>query len=154
MNATAAECVVGIDVAKSVFQLAVADGAWRVIEQHRLTRSQMHAGSKIVWSIWSSWKRAVRRTMGALAQLARHRGEAPTSAVCARIREKEQDRFGRCPCARGGRALRRDRPGEGEIDRAAGASGPAPHALPMDGYAQLAHQRAARKIGKLNTSFH
>jgi transposase len=32
---------VGIDVAKSVFQLALADGAWRVIEQHRLTRSQM-----------------------------------------------------------------------------------------------------------------
>jgi transposase len=41
MNATAADCVVGIDVAKSVFQLAVADGAWRVIEQHRLTRAQM-----------------------------------------------------------------------------------------------------------------
>ena len=41
MNATATGCVVGIDVAKSVFQLAVADGAWRVIEQHRLTRAQM-----------------------------------------------------------------------------------------------------------------
>ena len=32
--------VVGVDLAKSVFQLAVADAAWRVIEQHRLTRSQ------------------------------------------------------------------------------------------------------------------
>jgi len=41
MNATAALPVVGIDVAKSVFQLAVADGAWRVIEEHRLTRTQM-----------------------------------------------------------------------------------------------------------------
>ena len=41
MNATAALPVVGIDVANSVFQLAVADGAWRVTEQHRLTRTQM-----------------------------------------------------------------------------------------------------------------
>ncbi|MGZ9003952.1 MAG: IS110 family RNA-guided transposase [Burkholderiales bacterium] len=41
MNATAAGCIVGIDVAKSVFQLAVADGAWRVIGRHRLTRAQM-----------------------------------------------------------------------------------------------------------------
>jgi transposase len=31
---------VGIDIAKSVFQLAVADGTWRVIEEHRLTRTQ------------------------------------------------------------------------------------------------------------------
>jgi len=41
MNTTAALPIVGIDVAKTVFQLAVADGTWRVIEDHRLTRSQM-----------------------------------------------------------------------------------------------------------------
>ena len=41
MNATAVLPVVGIDVANAVFQLAVADGAWRVTEQHRLTRTQM-----------------------------------------------------------------------------------------------------------------
>jgi transposase len=41
MNATAALPVVGLDLAKSVFQLAVADGTWRVIEQHRLTRAQL-----------------------------------------------------------------------------------------------------------------
>jgi transposase len=40
MNATAALSVVGVDLAKSVFQLAVADGAWRVVERHRLTRLQ------------------------------------------------------------------------------------------------------------------
>jgi transposase len=40
MNATAALPVVGVDLAKSVFQLAVADGAWHVIEQQRLTRTQ------------------------------------------------------------------------------------------------------------------
>jgi transposase len=36
MNTT----IVAVDLAKSVFQLAVADASWRVIEQHRLTRSQ------------------------------------------------------------------------------------------------------------------
>lgn len=36
MNTT----TVAIDLAKSVFQLAVADGNWRVTEQHRLTRAQ------------------------------------------------------------------------------------------------------------------
>lgn len=41
MNTTAALPVVGIDVANTVFQLAVADGAWRVTEEHRLTRTQM-----------------------------------------------------------------------------------------------------------------
>jgi len=41
MNATAGLPVVGVDLAKSVFQLAVADGAWRIVEQHRLTRTQL-----------------------------------------------------------------------------------------------------------------
>jgi transposase len=41
MNAIAGLPIVGVDLAKSVFQLAVADGAWQVREQHRLTRAQM-----------------------------------------------------------------------------------------------------------------
>lgn len=44
MNATTASAkvatVVGVDLAKSVFQLAVANGAWQVVESHRLTRTQ------------------------------------------------------------------------------------------------------------------
>ncbi|SFN44664.1 Transposase [Formivibrio citricus] len=36
MNAT----TVAVDLAKSVFRIAVADSAWRVVEQHRLTRCQ------------------------------------------------------------------------------------------------------------------
>jgi transposase len=36
MNAT----TVAVDLAKSVFQLAVADASWQVIETHRLTRTQ------------------------------------------------------------------------------------------------------------------
>ncbi len=41
MNATTvtarAATIVGIDLAKSVFQLAVANAAWQVVEAHRLT---------------------------------------------------------------------------------------------------------------------
>ncbi len=40
MNATANLPVVGVDLAKSVFQLAVADSDCKVVESHRLTRSQ------------------------------------------------------------------------------------------------------------------
>ena len=36
MNAT----TVAVDLAKSVFQLAVADEHWRVVETQRLTRTQ------------------------------------------------------------------------------------------------------------------
>jgi transposase len=36
MNAT----TVAVDLAKSVFQLAVADSNWKIIETHRLSRSQ------------------------------------------------------------------------------------------------------------------
>ena len=36
MNAT----TVAVDLAKSVFQLAVADASWHVVETHRLTRTQ------------------------------------------------------------------------------------------------------------------
>ena len=41
MNITAALPVVAVDLAKSVFQLAVADASWRIFEQHRLTRLQL-----------------------------------------------------------------------------------------------------------------
>ena len=44
MNATTAPAkdatVVGVDLAKSVFQLAVANSSWKVVESHRLTRTQ------------------------------------------------------------------------------------------------------------------
>src|SRR5215467_3064832 len=40
MNANASLPIVGIDLAKSVFQIAIADASWRVIEQQRLTRTQ------------------------------------------------------------------------------------------------------------------
>jgi transposase len=40
MNATATAPVVGVDLSKNVFELAVADSEWRVIERARLSRSQ------------------------------------------------------------------------------------------------------------------
>ena len=40
MNATPALSVVAVDLAKSVFQLAVADATWRVVDKQRLTRTQ------------------------------------------------------------------------------------------------------------------
>ncbi len=40
MNATASLPVVGIDLAKFVFQIAIADDSWRVVEEQRLTRAQ------------------------------------------------------------------------------------------------------------------
>ena len=40
MNATSTSAVVGVDLSKNVFELAVADAQWRVVERARLTRSQ------------------------------------------------------------------------------------------------------------------
>ncbi|MFZ5556333.1 MAG: hypothetical protein ACOZDY_06355 [Pseudomonadota bacterium] len=40
MNATPGLPVVGVDLAKSVFQLVVADAQWRVVDNARLTRTQ------------------------------------------------------------------------------------------------------------------
>lgn len=40
MNTTATAPVVGVDLSKNVFQLAVAYDAWRVVATHRLTRGQ------------------------------------------------------------------------------------------------------------------
>ena len=44
INTTAALPIVGVDLANSVLQLAVADGSWRVVESHRLTRGQFELG--------------------------------------------------------------------------------------------------------------
>ncbi len=41
MNTTTAAPVGGVDLAKNVFELAVADGGWRISERARLTRRQL-----------------------------------------------------------------------------------------------------------------
>lgn len=40
MNTTTSTAVVGVDLAKNVFELAVADGGWRITERARLSRPQ------------------------------------------------------------------------------------------------------------------
>ena len=40
MNTTTAASLVGVDLAKNVFELAVADGGWRITERARLSRAQ------------------------------------------------------------------------------------------------------------------
>ncbi|GMV59410.1 MAG: hypothetical protein AMXMBFR72_25080 [Betaproteobacteria bacterium] len=40
MNATSSLPVVGINLAKNVFEVAVANGDWRIVERARLSRAQ------------------------------------------------------------------------------------------------------------------
>jgi hypothetical protein len=52
MNATALQSVVGVDISKNVFELAVADGQWRVRERARSLAISSNAGLPIVRSVW------------------------------------------------------------------------------------------------------
>jgi transposase len=94
MNAT----TVAVDLAKSVFQLAVADDAWRVIETHRLTRSQFErwfqnrdvglvimeaCGSAHHWARWLD-------ALGIAVKL------LPASYVRAYVRRNKTDRADAC----------------------------------------------------------
>jgi transposase len=55
MNST----TVAVDLAKSVFQLAVADSSWKILETHRLTRTQFERWfvnrdvSLVIMEAWS-----------------------------------------------------------------------------------------------------
>jgi len=101
MNATAALPVVGIDVANAVFQLAVTDGAWRVTEQHRLTRMQMErwfanrsvglvvmeaCGSAHHWGRWLNALGIEVRLLPALYVRAGRLGEPFGRVVFAQVR--------------------------------------------------------------------
>jgi transposase len=63
MNAT----TVAVDLAKSVFQLAVADGHWKVIERPRLSRSQFER-----WFVNRSAGLVVMEAFGSAHHWARH----------------------------------------------------------------------------------
>ena len=61
MNAT----TVAVDLAKSVFQIALADANWMFIESHRLTRTQFERWfAKTGWQDSSSCKPVARRIIG------------------------------------------------------------------------------------------
>ncbi len=44
MNAT----TVAVDLAKNVFELAVADGEWRIVERHRLNRARFAESGQLI----------------------------------------------------------------------------------------------------------
>lgn len=93
MNATAAFPVVGVDLSKNVFELAIADEHWRIVERARLTRSQFErwfanravglvvmesCGSAHHWGRWLS-------ALGIAAQL------LPAQYVRAYVRRNKTD---------------------------------------------------------------
>ena len=90
MNATAALPVVGVDLAKSVFQLAVADGSWRVVESHRLTRTQFERwfANRVVGLVGDGSVR-VCSPLGALAEWSRYRGASAAGGLHPRLRQAQ-----------------------------------------------------------------
>ena len=70
MNATTGNgsraSIVGVDLAKSVFQLAVANGGWKVTETHRLTRSQFER-----WFVNRNVERVIMEACGSAHHWAR-----------------------------------------------------------------------------------
>ena len=119
MNAT----TVAVDLAKNVFELAVADSQWRVFERHRLTRFQFER-----WFDNREVGKVVMEACGSAhywARRLRERGDggvAAAAALRARVCEAQQDRGGRCAGAAGGGALERYQAGGGEVGRAATAT--------------------------------
>jgi Transposase/Amidohydrolase len=102
MNAT----TVAVDLAKSVFQLAVADHAWRVVETHRLTRTQFErwfqnrdvglvimeaCGSAHHWARWLN-------SLGIAVKL------LPAAYVRAYVRRNKTDRADACALLEAARA--------------------------------------------------
>ena len=135
---------------KSVFQLAVADASWRVIETHRLTRSQFErwfanrdvrlvvmeaCGSAHHWARWLTGLGSRYRLL-------------PARYVRAYVKRNKTDAADARRCSRP-RAASDIAPGARQIDRAAGAAGSAPHPLPVDGHAHVAHQCAARLLPRV-----
>ncbi len=80
MNAT----TVAVDLAKNVFELAVADGHWRVIERHRLTRSQFERWF-VNRAVGSRGHGSLRfgASLGPPAPAPRHRGPIAAAALRA-----------------------------------------------------------------------
>lgn len=90
--------IVAVDLAKSVFQLAVADAAWRVTEHHRLTRSQFER-----WFINRNVSLVIMEACGSAHHWARHLNALgievkllPTPYVRAYVRRNKTDAADAC----------------------------------------------------------
>jgi hypothetical protein len=73
--------LVVVDLAKSVFQIAVADANWKPVESHRLTRTQFarwFANRELGLAIMDSLR--LRTPLGAMVQRAGNRSQ--TTAGC------------------------------------------------------------------------
>ena len=68
MNAT----TVAVDLAKSVFQLAVADDSWRVVETHCLARTQFER-----WFAKRDVRLVIMEPCGSARICAAHRNDMP-----------------------------------------------------------------------------
>jgi transposase len=92
MNATATLPIVGVDLAKSVLQLAIADRNWLVIERQRLTRTQFQrwftnrAVGLVVMEACGSCA-----SLGTLVERPWDCGATVAGAVRARLRQAQQD---------------------------------------------------------------
>lgn len=125
MDTTTVGPIVGVDLAKKVFELVVADGNWRITERARLSRGQ-----------FERW--FVNRPVGAGGNGSLRLGP-PLGPLAGWP--------GNCRVAPAG-ALRRDRAGAGQVGGAAGAAGPAPDPLVVDGDPDIADQRPAGLLPK------
>jgi hypothetical protein len=56
--------MIGLDTAKSVFQVHAVDDAGQVMARRKLLRSELFHSSKGKNLAWSPWRRAVRRITG------------------------------------------------------------------------------------------
>ena len=158
MNATSvcpsvqstAGVIVGVDLAKNVFQLCVADAAWRPRESQRLTRAQFErwfanrAVSRVIMEACGSAHHWARWLTGLGIEVT-----PAARALRARLRQAQQDRCRRCSRIARSRALRRPAPGAHQERRAAGPAGAAPHPQPVAGRPHAAHQHPARLLPRV-----
>ena len=112
MNAT----TVAVDLAKSVFQLALADSQWRAVETHRLTRTQFER-----WFVNRDVSRVVMEAFGSAHHWARYLlglgvevKLLPAKYVRAYVKRNKTDAAGASP-ARSGARLGHD-PGSGQVN--------------------------------------
>ena len=143
MNAT----TVAVDLAKSVFQLAVADSQWRVVQTHRLTRTQFER-----WFVNRDVSLVVMEACGSAHHWARYLlglgievKLLPAKYVRAYVRRNKTDAADAAALLEAARASD-NYPGPRQVGRAAGAAGSAPHAFAVDGHPHFAHQRTARVL--------
>jgi hypothetical protein len=135
---------VAVDLAKSVFQIAVADEHWRIVETQRLTRTQFER-----WFVNRSVGLVVMEACGSAHHWARwlnglgiDRSLLPAQYVRAYVRRNKTDATDAAALLEAARASDL-RPVRVKSVEQQALQGPAPHSLAVDGHPHLAHQRPA-----------